>query len=401
MEKVNCYCEVERRLNYYPPMQSGLQCLLLSRDDKAVRVLRRVLSEIDVDVEHCSATDAAVQKITRQRFEAVIVDCETPEIAATILKGTRSAPANKRAVTVAVLEDLPTNDTQNALKHAFEMGAHFVLFKPISLERTRSSFRAVRALMKRERRRHVRIPIHVPVELDFDGNEGHFRTTTVDLGENGMAIKSNRKLPTSFQVRFTLPGTSQDVAPHAEVAWEGNQIIGLRFSDLDSETGDHLKRWIERQLTAADPDDIPVSCKLTDLSLNACYLQTESPFPVRTRLHLLMKVGELALQVEGLVRIMHPGAGMGVEFTRKTETQRTKVEEFIQTLVSTSGVVPDLLVKPDAIDNSATAFSSWQESAEDSDPLLSLFHSRADISADVFQEELRKQRGAPAELAQA
>ena len=380
------------------PMHSGLHCLLLSRDDKAVRVLRRVLSEIDVDVEHCSATDVAIQKITRQRFEAVIVDCDNPEVASTVLKGTRSAPANKRAVTVAVLEDLPTTDTQNALKHAFEMGAHFVLFKPISLERTRSSFRAVRALMKRERRRHARIPINVPVEIDFNGNEGHFRTNTVDLGENGMAIKSHRKLPVGFQLRFTLPGTSQTITPHAEVAWEGNQLIGLRFCDLDPDTGDNLKQWIERQLAGADAEDLPVSCKLTDLSLNACYLQTESPFPIRTRLHLLMKVGELKLQVEGLVRIMHPGTGMGVEFTRTTASQTARVEEFIQTLVSTSGAVPDLQVNPDTIDNSAGAFSSWQASSGDEDPLLSLFHSRTDASADVFQEELRKQRGAPAEL---
>ena len=380
-------------------MDSGLRCLLLSSDDKVVRVLRRVLSEIDVEVEHCSSTDAAVQRITRQRFEAVIVDCATPKIATTILKGTRSSPANKRAVTVAVLEDQPTSETQNALKHAFEMGAHFVLFKPISLERTRASFRAVRALMKRERRRHARIPINIPVAIEFDDSQSHFQMNTVDLGENGMAIRvHHRKMPPSFQLQFTLPGASQAIAGRGEVAWEGNQMIGVRFSELDPDASDQLKRWIERQLMGPDAEDLGVSCKLTDLSLNACYLQTESPFPVRTRLQLQMKVGELELQAEGLVRIMHSGAGMGVEFTQKTASQKAKVEEFIQTLINTSGAVPDLQVKPDTIDNSAGAFSSWQLAAEESDPLLFLFHARADAAPELFQEELRKQRGAPAQM---
>lgn len=379
-------------------MESGLQCLLLSSDDKAVRVLRRVLSEIDVEVEHCSQSDAAVQKITRQRFEAVIVDCTTAQIASTVLRGTRSSPANKRAVTVGLLEDQPTTDTQNALKSAFEMGAHFVLFKPISLERARSSFRAVRALMKRERRRHARLPIHVPVEIELDGQKGHFEASTVDLGENGMAINArHRKLPASFRWQFTLPGTSSTVAGRGEVAWEGNQIVGIRFRDLDPEVTQQLKSWIERQLASADADEIPVTCKLTDLSLNACYLQTESPFPVRTRLQLVMKIGELELQAEGLVRIMHPGEGMGVEFTQHTPAQRAKVEEFIQTLVNTTGAVPDLQVKPDAIDNSAGAFSSWQNPAEPNDPLLSLFHVQAEAPAETFLSELRKQRGTPAE----
>ncbi len=378
-------------------MESGLKCLLLSTDDKAVRVLRRVLSEIDVEVEHCSQADDAVQKITRNRFEAVIVDCATPRIASSVLKGTRSSPANKRAVAVAVLEDQPTNDNQNALKHAFEMGAHFVLFKPISLEKTRASFRAVRALMKRERRRHARIPINIPVRVEIEDGEGQMQLSTADVGENGLALKvQSRKLPPSFQLQFTLPGTSQTVAVRGEVAWEGNQLAGVRFCDVDIEIADQLKRWIETQIAGADADEIPVSCKLTDLSLNACYLQTESPFPVRTRLQLLMKVGELQLQAEGLVRIMHPGSGMGVEFTQHTPTQRARVEEFIHTLVNTAGAIPELQVKPDAIDNSASAFSTWQLPAEVEDPLLSLFHDHADTPADAFVAELQKQR-APAE----
>jgi DNA-binding response OmpR family regulator len=379
-------------------MDSGLQCLLLSSDDKAVRVLRRVLSEIDVEVEHCAGADAALQKITRQRFEAVIVDCASPHVAGAVLKAARSAPTNKRAVAVAVLEDQPTSENQNALKHAFEMGAHFVLFKPISLERTRASFRAVRALMKRERRRHARIPINIPVQIQLTADERLFGVHTVDIGENGMAVKiGHRKPSASFQLEFTLPGAAEPISVQGEVAWEGNQVAGVRFCEVPSETADQLKRWVERQLSGSD-DDVSVNCKLTDLSLNACYLQTESPFPVRTRLKLLMKVGELELEVEGLVRIMHSSVGMGVEFTRHTEQQRAKVEEFIQTLINTTGAVPDLQVKPDSIDNSAGAFSSGQDPTEPPDPLLGLFYTQAEAPADLFQDELRKQRGVPAEV---
>jgi len=57
-------------------VESGLQSLLLCGDDKVVRVLRRVLSEMEIGVEHCSDADTATQKLTRQRFEAVIVDSQ-------------------------------------------------------------------------------------------------------------------------------------------------------------------------------------------------------------------------------------------------------------------------------------------------------------------------------------
>jgi DNA-binding response OmpR family regulator len=381
-------------------VESGLQSLLLCGDDKVVRVLRRVLSEMEISVEHCSDPDSATQKLTRQRFEAVIVDCTIPEPAGKVLSGTRAAPANRRAITVAILDVETAGDSQSALKRAFGMGAHFVLFKPISLERTRASFRAVRALMKRERRRHARIPIEVPVEFFIENESGAVRGNTLDLGENGMAVNTRgRRLPPSVQVAFTLPGLGVRVECRGEVAWEGGQLLGIRFCDVAMETRDQLKQWVGRQLLGADAEDLPVNCKLTDLSPSACYLQTESPFPVRTRLQLMMKVGELVVQTEGIVRLMHPTNGMGVEFTKNTSVQKARVEDFIRTLVSTSGAVPDIEVKPDAIDNSADAYSFWQLPDERVDPLLSLF--RVDLPPETFQMELRKQRGMPEAVAAA
>src|SRR5262249_32912769 len=122
------------------------------------------------------------------------------------------------------------------------------------------------------------------------------------------------------------------------------------------------------------------------------YLQTDSPFPVRTRLQLLMRVGDLKLQIEGLVRVMHPSAGMGVEFLQRTMPQQKRVQEFIHTLVHTTGAVPELQVRPDTIDNAAASVSIPQAGIND-DPLLLLFQTGADLPLGQFQLELRKQRG--------
>lgn len=365
--------------------QPGLQSLLLCSDDSVVRVLRRVLTDLEIGVEHCSDLDTAIQKLTRQRFEAVIVDCTTQEIAAKILKGAHSAPANKRAIAVAII------DGQSALKSAFELGAHFVLFKPISLERTKASFRSVRALMKRERRRHSRIPVELSVKLQAENRT--IEVVTADLSENGIAIKSQSKLPTAFRVRFTLPGGAKEIDCRGEVAWHGNDLQGVRFCDLSDDQSSRIKSWIFRQLQVGDADDPPVNCRLTDLSLNACYLETESPFPVRTRLQIVMKVSETELPVEGMVRVMHPGAGIGVQFTRQNEEEKKRVEDFIHTLVSSQGAVPEIEVRPDAIDNSPSAFSAAHIDG-DHDPLLSLFQVGSELPPNEFHSELRKQRGA-------
>src|SRR5271155_4842776 len=127
-----------------------LKSLLLCSDEKIGRVLRRTLGDLDISVEHCASAEVALRKLTRDRFEAIIVDCAGPG-AADVLRSARSAPCNKRAVAVAIL------DPDAGVRSAFDLGAHFVLYKPVSGERAKSSFRAARALMKKERRRNSRV----------------------------------------------------------------------------------------------------------------------------------------------------------------------------------------------------------------------------------------------------
>src|SRR5947209_11158683 len=82
----------------------SLQSLVFCPDEKIVRVLRRVLSDLEIAVERCSDADSAIRKLTRQRFEAVIVDCSDEHTASLVLKSARSAPCNKHAVAVAIVD---------------------------------------------------------------------------------------------------------------------------------------------------------------------------------------------------------------------------------------------------------------------------------------------------------
>src|ERR1700758_3066921 len=138
----------------------SLKSLVLCSDEKIVRVLRRVLSDLEIGIEHCSDPDGAIRKLTRRRFEAIIIDCTDLKVATSVLKSARSAPCNKRAIAVAIM------DGHNGLRSAFDRGAHFVLYKPVSTERARASFRAARALMKRERRRNARVAVQLPVTVN-------------------------------------------------------------------------------------------------------------------------------------------------------------------------------------------------------------------------------------------
>src|SRR5271170_1489883 len=195
----------------------GLKSLVLCADEKIVRVLRRVLGDLEIGVELCTDADAALRKLTRERYEAIIVDV-TDEGASEVLRSSRNAPCNKQAVAVAIVEPII------GLKAVFEIGAHFVLYKPVTTERAKSSFRAARALMKSERRRNVRVVVQIPVVMRNLGNGPNMQAMTVDLSEGGMAVTIPAKSrPTGrWRVAFNLPGIDVAMDLPAEFAWEGS-----------------------------------------------------------------------------------------------------------------------------------------------------------------------------------
>lgn len=365
-----------------------LKSLLLCSDEKIVRVLRRVLGDLDIEIELCSNSDVALYRLTRQRFEGIVVDCEAPG-ASQVLRSARSAPCNKHAVAVAIIE--PTV----GLKEAFGLGAHFVLYKPVTSERAKSSFRAARALMKSERRRNARVAVEIPVMMQSPNLGGHMKVTTVDVSEGGMAVTfPKRQRPTGrWQISFTLPGTEKSLEIPAEFAWEGSrQQAGLRFLGASPKALQELREWLQQNSPEAEQDDPPIRCQLTDLSLGGCYLEITSPFPLSTRVTLSMRAGGVEVRAQGVVRVMHPDKGMGVEFTLGTADHRAAVEKFLAVLTENRGLLPDLLVQPEGLETESSRDESRAGNSED--PLLQLFYGEA-LSAEQFHEALRKQRAIP------
>ena len=371
----------------------SLKSLLLCSDEKIVRVLRRVLGDLEIGIELCPNSDAVLRKLTRQRYEAILVDFGAPG-ASDVLRSARLAPCNKHAVAIAIVEPAI------GLKSVFEVGAHFVLYKPVTNERTKSTFRAARALMKSERRRNVRVAVQIPVAMQNKQSGAEMQVNTVDLSEGGMAIAmKGRRRPTGrWQITFTPPGAYKALEIPAEFAWEGaKEQGGLRFVDASPEAVSALKDWLAKNSPEAEQDDPPVRCQLTDLTLGGCYLEVSSPFPSSSRVSLFMRAGQTEARVQGVVRVMHPDKGMGVEFTKTTAEHCAALEKFLEVLTQNRGLQPELLVQPEGLESEPRAQSP---AAAIEDPLLQLFFGDP-LPAEIFHDKLRRQRAVPAAVSHA
>ena len=370
----------------------GLKSLLLCSDEKIVRVLRRVLGDLEIEVDLCPNSDAALRKLTRQRFEAIIADL-ADDGAADVLRSTRSAPCNKQSVAVALVEP------SVGLKKVFGVGAHFVLYKPVSSERAKSTFRAARALMKSERRRNVRVAVEIPVVMRSAEAGGNVKATSTDLSEGGMAIAlpHGRRPSGRCQILFTLPGSNTPIEIAADFAWGGaREQAGLRFVQPSGQVTLQLREWLNKNSPDSEQDDPPIRCQLTDLSLGGCYLEISSPFPVSSRLTLSMRAAGVELRVQGVVRIMHPDTGMGVEFTQNTPEHRAALENFLSVLTENRTLLPELFVQPEGLELESPKPEAARDNSDD--PLVQLFRGEP-LSAEAFHDTLRKQRAMPRNVA--
>ena len=364
--------------------------LLWCDEESTVRTLQSVLAELGAGVERCVSTEEADAHLQQQRFDAVIVDLdESGSDAHEILRRARNSALNRNTLTLAVV------GSTVKVQDIFALGVNFLLYKPISMDRTRASLRAAYFLMGRERRRNVRLPVHAKAAMEYvDVENGE--ATLVDLSESGTAIQSERKVPPSCKVyfKFELPEQASVVRLSAEVVWQDSAgRVGLRFVDLPQRSRRLLREWLEGAFekaqqkartsppseNAAPPparlksgaghaddglarfraapgnrrgqsrrpcqigasvykvnSDVPHRCTLSDISTGGCYVEMPSPFSVGDRIEVQVRTRDCKLRVPGVVLAIHPGYGMGVRFELRNPSDREGLERLIALLAVTA-----------------------------------------------------------------
>lgn len=369
----------------------NLLALLVSADNSACEILGRVLPGFGIAVERFSDVSTAVDRLRQQRFETLIVDFDDPEAATTLLQEAKKLNFANPPISVALLAD--SAKARNVLNN----GTHFILYKPLSEDKVKAGLRALAALLSRERRRAHRVPVQAPAELTL-ADSRKMEGILIDLSETGMEILTAEPQASGalLNFRFQLPDGSFEVDAHGQVAWaNSNGQTGVHFLDLDESVRSKLRTWLHAAAAATGDgqDEAVPHCKLTDLSLGGCYVESESPFPEHAMVDLCLRTEEMAVHTEGMVRVAHPGYGMGVEFPSRTAEQRAQVGNLISFLRGCAQSSLELSVSPRALSADMAQFERPAELAEEiDDPLLELLRRGSDLQQEDFLSELRCQR---------
>jgi CheY-like chemotaxis protein len=370
----------------------NVQALLVSSDDSAADVLGKVLPSLGIPMDRSSDLETTLARIQQQKFDALILDFDDPKAAEDVLQ--QAQKLGTSPLSVALVSD------SGKVRQILNGGAHFVLYKPVTEEAAKAGLRAVAALLSRERRRAFRVPVQAAVEILLPDTR-KIDGILLDLSETGMDVLTAEPQTAGALLgcKFQLPDGSLEVEGHGQVAWANpNGQTGVHFLDIPEGIWAKMKIWLKAAAAAAgaDADESVPHCKLTDLSLGGCYVQTDAPFPEKALVDLCLKTNEMEVHTEGMVRVAHPAHGMGVEFPSRTAEQRAQVGNLISLLQSSPNAAPELSISPKSLVADITQFEHADKAQEPpdewEDPLLELLRRGGALQQEQFLSELQTQR---------
>lgn len=119
----------------------ALSCFLFSSDEETTERLRQILLGIGVQAEFCSEAVVAVERITNQPYQVVIIDWDRQPEAGLLLTTARERKAAERPITLAIVSD------DHGVPKALQAGANSVLRKPIVAAQAKDTLTTARDLL--------------------------------------------------------------------------------------------------------------------------------------------------------------------------------------------------------------------------------------------------------------
>ena len=219
-----------------------LQSLLLCRNQPAVKILGAALDELEIKKQVCAATTQAIGLLARRRFGALIIDLDV-EGAHDVLRSARQAHGHHKAVLFAMI------GASGNISSAFELGANFVLYKPLNSEQTVRALRAGKGFMQAERRHQVRQPIETLAYLRQDEGPA-YPAVVLDVNQGGFALQTAQPMQAGrdFRFWFWLPSTTTLIDGLGTIAWANSSgNAGIRFTAISSACARDLKMWLAKR----------------------------------------------------------------------------------------------------------------------------------------------------------
>lgn len=120
----------------------ALRCFLFSSDEATSDVIRQVMTSLGLEGESCSQATPAVEKLTHELFQLVVIDWDQQPEAGMLLSAARERKVVERPLVLAIVSD------DRSVPKALQAGANSILRKPLVVNQVTDTMTTARDLLR-------------------------------------------------------------------------------------------------------------------------------------------------------------------------------------------------------------------------------------------------------------
>jgi hypothetical protein len=209
-------------------------CLLVSRDTEVLSVINRALEDLSIHTNICITASRAAELLSKHSIDLVVLDWDD-DASRQLLQTIWNRHSRWKTTIVAISgQDQPVP------------GAHLVLRKPFAVESGAKLLRLAYSRMVQDYRRSARYALMISV-IGTDENNRALPVTILDIGQEGMGLRTSEKLTVGEVLTFvlSLPGARKSIHVEARVLWTREHgVAGCEFLRIPPVDLDILRSWL-------------------------------------------------------------------------------------------------------------------------------------------------------------
>jgi TonB family protein len=120
----------------------ALRCFLFSTDEGTSDVIRQVMTSLGLEGESCSQATPAVEKLTHELFQLVVIDWDQQPEAGVLISAARERKVAERPLVLAIVSD------DGSVPKALQAGANSILRKPLVVNQVTDTMTTARDLLR-------------------------------------------------------------------------------------------------------------------------------------------------------------------------------------------------------------------------------------------------------------
>lgn len=123
-------------------MGMALRCFLFSSDEGTSDVIRQAITHLGVEGETCTEASTAVEKLSHELFQMVVIDWDQQPEAGMLISAARGKKAAERPLVLAIVSD------DASVPKALQAGANSILRKPLIKNQVTDTLTTARDLLR-------------------------------------------------------------------------------------------------------------------------------------------------------------------------------------------------------------------------------------------------------------